>query len=188
MLSKPRKKFHWLAIAEMLAVRISFLPRDASCHLWAEVCSSSSSMGLVRLSRIKSYVCFTSNESHPCHPHNILHVRPSPRGNSNPAKCLPAHDTRAQTRLQTSLAPALLSVLSPPRSWVHPITMSTCTFPHSCALRCPRGWCSEVHYLQDFYSLSKNDICPLSYLAALRVQRPSFFLSLSSLNINFSLL
>lgn len=107
MLSNPRKKFCWLAFDEMLAVctyedlALSlFSWRDVSCHLWPEVCSPSSTMGLVRLFRIKIYVCFTSNVSHPCHPHKILHLRPSPRGNSKPAKCLPAHDTGAQTRLQ----------------------------------------------------------------------------------------
>lgn len=160
----------------MLAVHVSFLLRDVSCHLWAEVCSSSSRMALLRLSRIKSYVCFTSNESHPCHPHKILHLRPSPRGNSNPAK-MPScswHQNTNKAPNNPGTRPASSHVS--PRSWGHSINMNPCTFPYSCALRCPQGCVPTSKYIICRTSIHHPNmiVCPLRYLAALRGQRPMF--------------
>lgn len=65
----------------------AFYAGGSSHPLWVEVhiLPSSRRRVLQRLLRIKIYLCFTSSEAHPCHLHEIGHLRPSSRGNSKSA-------------------------------------------------------------------------------------------------------
>lgn len=152
--------FYWHAGSLCLLGHLSpFYPRDLSCPLWVEVYSPSSSKSAVSLFWIKIYACFSSNESHPCHPHKILHLRPSPRGNSKCAKCLSAPDTRAPERLQRALAPAGVPMVTPsdpscaPCCQHSPLYFSTVHVLHwGCR-------CWPLLHLESFHSSFKKDSC-----------------------------
>lgn len=77
------------------------------------------------LLRRKIYLCFTSSEAHPCHLHEIVHLRPSARGNSKPATCLSAHDSRARARLQIGPGTCLIFQALHPQ-WAPPTPGSLC--------------------------------------------------------------